>query len=219
VSELLARLERVQRRIASAGGDPDRITLVAVTKGFDVDAARALRRAGIVDLGENYAQELRAKADAMHDPSVRWHFVGRIQRNKVALVADDIHLWHGVDRAAVGDTIAQRVPGAAVLVQVDVSGEPQKGGCPPDAVPRLVDHLKASGLDVRGLMAVGPAGVPQDARAGFRLVAALADELGLAERSMGMSDDLEVAVEEGATIVRIGRALLGPRPVAARVRR
>ena len=219
VNDVAAGLARVRQRIVAAGGDLDRITVVAVTKGFDVAAARAVRQAGIADLGENYAQELRVKATALDDPGVRWHFVGRIQRNKVALVAGDVHLWHGVDRAAVGDAIARRAPGAAVLVQVDVSGEPQKGGCPPDAVPALVEHLDALGLGVRGLMAVGPAGAPEDARTGFRLVASLADELGLAERSMGMSDDLEVAVEEGATMVRIGRALLGPRPVAARARR
>jgi pyridoxal phosphate enzyme (YggS family) len=212
-------LERVRARITAAGGDLERITLVAVTKGFDVDAVRAVRAAGVADLGENYAQELRAKSDALDDAGIRWHFVGRIQRNKVPLVAADVVLWHGVDRLAVGNAIARRAPGAEVLVQVDVTGEAQKGGCPPPEVPGLVEHLRAAGLDVRGLMAVGPAGPPEDARRGFRLVAALADDLGLGERSMGMSDDLEVAVEEGATMVRIGRALLGPRPAAARARR
>lgn len=212
-------LGRVRGRITAAGGDLERITLVAVTKGFDVDAVRAVRAAGVADLGENYAQELRAKADALGDAGARWHFVGRVQRNKVPLVAGDVVLWHGVDRLAVGNAIARRAPGAEVLVQVDVTGEPQKGGCPPAQVPGLVGQLRGAGLDVRGLMAVGPAGPPEDARRGFRLVAALADDLGLDERSMGMSDDLEVAVEEGATMVRIGRALLGPRPAAARARR
>jgi PLP dependent protein len=212
-------LERVRARITAAGGDLERITLVAVTKGFDVEAVRAVRAAGVADLGENYAQELRTKSDALDDAGIRWHFVGRIQRNKVPLVAADVVLWHGVDRLAVGSAIARRAPGAEVLVQVDVTGEAQKGGCPPAEVPGLVEHLRAAGLDVRGLMAVGPAGPPEDARRGFRLVAALADDLGLGERSMGMSDDLEVAVEEGATMVRIGRALLGPRPAAARARR
>jgi pyridoxal phosphate enzyme (YggS family) len=212
-------LERVRARIAAAGGDLERITLVAVTKGFDVDAVRAVRAAGVADLGENYAQELRAKSDALDDAGVRWHFVGRIQRNKVPLIAAHVALWHGVDRPAVGNAIARRAPGAEVLVQVDVTGDPQKGGCPPPEVPGLVEQLRAAGLDVRGLMAIGPAGPPEDARRGFRLVAAMADDLGLDERSMGMSDDLEVAVEEGATMVRIGRALLGPRPAAARARR
>ena len=212
-------LERVRGRITAAGGDLERITLVAVTKGFDVDAVRAVRAAGVADLGENYAQELRAKVDALRDPGARWHFVGRIQRNKVPLVAGDVALWHGVDRLAVGKAVARRAPGANVLVQVDVTGEPQKGGCPPAEVPGLVEELRGAGLDVRGLMAVGPAGPPEGARRGFRLVAALANDLGLDERSMGMSDDLEVAVEEGATMVRIGRALLGPRPAAARARR
>jgi len=218
-AEVTKALERVRARITAAGGDLERITLVAVTKGFDIDAVRAVRAAGVADLGENYAQELRAKSDALDDAGARWHFVGRIQRNKIPLIATDVALWHGVDRLAVGDAIARRVPGAAVLVQVDVTGEPQKGGCPPAEVPGLIEQLRAAGLDVRGLMAVGLAGPPEDARRGFRLVAALADDVGLDERSMGMSDDLEVAVEEGATMVRIGRALLGPRPAAARARR
>jgi pyridoxal phosphate enzyme (YggS family) len=214
-----AALERVRGRITGAGGDLERITLVAVTKGFDVDAVRAVRAAGVADLGENYAQELRAKADALDDAGARWHFVGHVQRNKIPLVGADVALWHGVDRLAVGGAIARRAPGAEVLVQVDITGEPQKAGCPPAEVPGLVEQLRAVGLDVRGLMAMGPAGPPEDARSGFRLVSGLADDLGLDERSMGMSDDLEVAVEEGATMVRIGRALLGPRPAAARARR
>jgi pyridoxal phosphate enzyme (YggS family) len=204
-------LEEVRRRIEIAGGDPERITIVAVTKGFGADAVQAALAAGLVDVGENYAQELTAKAAAPGTEGARWHFIGRVQRNKVRALAPIVHLWQSVDRAALADSIAAAAPGAAVLVQVDTTGEPQKGGCEPGAVPALVAHSRAAGLVVRGLMAVGPAGAPQAARAGFERVRRLADDLGLPERSMGMSGDLEVAVGAGSTMVRVGTALFGPR--------
>jgi uncharacterized pyridoxal phosphate-containing UPF0001 family protein len=130
-----------------------------------------------------------------------------------------VHLWQGVDRLAAGQEIARRRPGASVLVQLNVSGEPAKNGCPPGDTARLVDELTELGLAVRGLMAVGPHGPPEDARAGFRDLVALAERLGLPERSIGMSDDLEVAVGEGSTMIRVGRALFGPRNGADDLRR
>ena len=150
VADVAANLAVVRERIARAGGDVGRITVVAVTKGFGPEAVRDALAAGLVDVGENYAQQLRAKATAIaearpwgrvgeDEADVRWHLLGRVQRNKVRSVAPLVHLWHGVDR------------------------------------------------------------------------------LGLGELSMGMSDDLEVAVQEGSTMVRIGRALFGPRPDPARV--
>jgi uncharacterized pyridoxal phosphate-containing UPF0001 family protein len=123
-------------------------------------------------------------------------------------------LWEAVDRPAAGEAIARRHPGALVLVQVKVGDEPTKHGCPPAETPDLVARLRRLELDVRGLMAVAPAGEPESARPGFRRLAAMARDLGLGELSMGMTADLEVAVQEGATIVRIGRALFGPRPDA-----
>ena len=135
-----------------------------------------------------------------------------MQRNKVAALAPHVHLWQAVDRPAAGEAIARRQPGARVLVQVNVTGEPAKPGCPPADAPALVARLRGLTSTSRGLMAVGPAGDPKLARPGFRRLATLARQLGLAELSMGMSDDLEVAVQEGATMVRIGRALFGPRP-------
>jgi pyridoxal phosphate enzyme (YggS family) len=209
----------VRARIARAGG-AERVRLVAVTKGFGVDAIDAALAAGVVDIGENYLQELEDKITALdaRDVHPRWHVIGRVQRNKVRRVASSIALWQSVDRVELGAEIATRAPGAAVLVQVNVTGEPQKGGCRPESTPALVEHLRALRLDVRGLMTIGPYGDPEDARPGFRLLARLADELGLAERSMGMSDDLDIAVEEGATMVRVGRGLFGARPIAQRAR-
>jgi pyridoxal phosphate enzyme (YggS family) len=219
-ADVAERLAAVRERIAAAGRPPGEVVVVAVTKGFGTDAVAAASAAGIDDVGENYAQELADKCREM--PATdhrRWHFLGCVQRNKVRVIAGAVHLWQGVDRVAAGEEIAKRAPGARVLVQVRIDGREDRNGCDPDDVPALVERLGGMGLDVRGLMAVGPAGPPELARPGFRQVAALADRLGLAERSMGMSEDLDVAVEEGSTMVRVGRGLFGARPVAPKTRR
>jgi len=208
-AEVADRAAMVRRRIEAAGGDPGAVTLVAVTKGFDRSAVVAATAAGLGDLGENYAQELVAKDDG--DAEVRWHFLGRLQRNKVRLLAGRVALWQSVDRPELGAEIARRAPGAAVLVQVNVSGEAAKGGCRPVDAAGLVEGLRGEGLDVRGLMAVGAAGGSEVARPGFRTLRGLADRLGLDVRSMGMSGDVEAAVAEGTTMVRVGTALFGPR--------
>lgn len=216
------RLAGIRERIEDAGGVVADVTVVAVTKGHGPAAARAAVGAGLTDIGENYAAELVATAGALagsEGSTPRLHFLGRVQRNKVRSIAELVHLWQGVDRLAAGGEIARRHPGARVLVQVDISGEAAKNGCPPGEAARLVDGLVDLGLDVRGLMAVGPTGPPGDARPGFRGLAALADRLGLPERSMGMTDDLEVAVGEGTTMIRVGRGLFGPRNGADDLRR
>ncbi|HEX2193236.1 MAG TPA: YggS family pyridoxal phosphate-dependent enzyme [Acidimicrobiales bacterium] len=226
--DVAERLAVVRDRIARAGARPDDVRIVAVTKGHGKEAVEATVEAGLRDVGENYAQELLAKREAAaiheaHDdptgPAPCWHFLGHVQRNKVRALAPAVDLWQAVDRVAAGAEIARRAPGASVLVQLNVSGEAQKHGCRPEEAPALVDELIALGLDVRGLMAVGPTGPPEDARPGFRRLVQLADRLRLPERSVGMSDDLEVAVSEGATMVRVGRALFGPRSGGAELRR
>ena len=225
--EVVERLAEVRERIAATGRAPDDIVVVAVTKGFGVEAVEAAGAAGLADVGENYAQELAEKerSAAAGTDGRRWHFLGRVQRNKVRSIASTVHLWQGIDRAAAGEEIARRAPGAKVLVQVRIDGSSSGGGpaerngCDPDDVHALVERLDGLGLDVRGLMAVGPPGGPELARPGFRTVSALADRLGLPERSMGMTDDLDVAVEEGSTMVRVGRGLFGARPVSPQMRR
>ena len=217
--DLAARVDRVRNRIADAGGDPAAVTLLAVTKGFGPEVALAAARAGLHELGENYAQELVAKAPVLAAEvhagaveAVRWHFIGRLQRNKVRALAPHVGLWQSVDRASLGEEVARRAPGAAVLVQVNATDEPQKGGAAPADVADLVGRLVDLGLMVDGLMTVGRTGSPADARAGFDLVTRLADDLDLPVRSMGMSGDLEVAVAAGSTMVRVGTALFGARP-------
>jgi pyridoxal phosphate enzyme (YggS family) len=204
---------RIRNRIADAGGDNAHITLVVVTKGQPTAAVRAAVAAGLVDVGESYAQELVAKTAELGDlaGTIRWHYIGQLQRNKVRLVAADVALWQSVDRLTLGNEIAHRAPGAAVLAQVNLTDDPGRGGAQPALVPGLVEGLRDLGLDVQGLMAVAAQGDPEVAREGFASVAALADRLGLVERSMGMTGDLEIAVQEGATIVRVGTALFGAR--------
>jgi uncharacterized pyridoxal phosphate-containing UPF0001 family protein len=228
-AELPGRVAAVRARIERAGGDPERVRLLAVTKGFGADVARTALDAGLVDLGESYVQELTAKAaelaadldaepggDAAGGgpgrPAPRWHFVGRLQRNKVRKAAPHVTVWHSVDRLSLAAEVARCAPGAAVFAQVNATGEEQKGGCPPALLPALVDGVRDLGLDLRGLMTVGPAGPAEGARPAFRMLRELAQAHGLAELSMGMTGDLEVAVEEGATIVRVGSGLFGPRP-------
>jgi uncharacterized pyridoxal phosphate-containing UPF0001 family protein len=213
--ELADRFARVRDRIAAAGGDPDRVTIVAVTKGFGPERVALARELGHADVGENYAAELLRKAEAPELEAaggVRWHYLGPVQRTTARKLAGRVHLWQGVDGARAGERVARAAPGSHVLVLVNVTGRPERQGCTAAAAPALVAELRRLGLDVRGLMAIGPAGLPEAARPGFRQIRELADSLELPERSMGMSADLEVAVAEGATMVRVGSALFGPRP-------
>ena len=233
-AELVAeRLAQVRDRIAKAGASPSSVTVVAVTKGFGPEAVEAAVGAGLLDLGENYAQELLSKATTAPS-AVRWHFLGGLQRNKLARLAPHVHLWQGLDSVEGALGLARRRPAAAVLVQVHAtaageSDRPGEGdlagdggpvraprhGASVSEVPALVESARAAGLDVRGLMAVGRAhAAREEARRTFRDVASLASSLGLSEVSMGMSDDFELAVAEGATIIRLGRALFGERPPA-----
>jgi pyridoxal phosphate enzyme (YggS family) len=213
--DVAAHLGEIRERIANAaraaGREPDEITLVAVSKEVDASAVAAAVAAGQHDFGENRAQELVAKVDALRaeqiDPS--WHFIGRLQRNKVKAIAPHVALWHSVDRVEIGAEIARHAPGARVLVQVNVSGEVQKGGCEPGAVEALVGSLGDLDLSVVGLMTVPPlAGAP---RPHFATLRDLATRLALPELSMGMSSDFEAAIGEGSTLVRVGRAVFGPR--------
>jgi pyridoxal phosphate enzyme (YggS family) len=195
------------------------VTLVVVSKTVSEDRVREALDAGARDLGENRAQELVAKAAALADvvPPPQWHFIGRLQRNKVKLLGGTVGLWHSIDRPELADPLARHAPGARVLVEVNLSDEAQKGGCRPDDAAALVDRLTGAGLVVEGLMTV-PA-VDGDPRPAFAALRELADGLGLARLSMGMTADFEAAISEGATIVRIGSAVFGPREGAEGLRR
>lgn len=225
-----AGLDRVRQRIdaaaRSAGRDPADVRLIVVTKDVDAEKVRSAVAAGATDIGENRAQELERKRAALADvsPKPRWHFIGTLQRNKVREVAGAVALIHSVDSVSLGEAIGGRAVEVGVdqdvLVQVNVSGERSKHGVPPEQAWGLVASLAGRpGVRVRGLMTIAPAGVASGARAAFAGLRDLRDrlrgELGggdLEELSMGMTSDFEIAVEEGATMVRVGTAIFGERP-------
>jgi pyridoxal phosphate enzyme (YggS family) len=213
---LAAAVGEVRDRIATAarraGRDPAAVTLVGAVKTVPVERVAEAVALGVTDIGENRAQDLVAKAGALaatSEASIRWHFLGRLQRNKVRSLAPLVTWWQSVDREELGSTIARHAPGAHVLVEVNVGDEPQKGGCAPQDAGRLTEALRALGLRVEGLMTIPPQ--HDDPRGWFAALRDLATDLGVHHLSMGMTDDYEVAVEEGATMVRVGRALFGPR--------
>lgn len=214
VDDVVGRVARLRRQIDAVDRSwTHRVALVGVTKGFDADAIEAAVAAGCDAIGENYAQELLAKRSTIERLRPEVQFIGRLQRNKVRQLVDLVDVWCSLDRASVIDEVAKRAPGARIFVQVDTTGDPAKGGCRPDEVAALVERALDRGLRVEGLLTVGPTDTDgESARPGFRSVRALVDQLGLAECSMGMSGDLEVAIQEGCTQVRIGTALFGPRP-------
>ena len=230
--DVAVRLSEVRRRIASAGGGDRPIRIVAVTKGFGPDAVRAAVAAGVHDVGENYADELVAKhaaatatdaagpaADAAASPRTGGTSSAGCSATRSGAWPRSSTCGRPSTGPPPAEEIARRAPGARVLVQLNVTGQAGSNGCVPADAPALVDELRAMELDVVGLMAVGPAGPPEHARAAYRGLAAMADRLELPERSMGMTDDLEVAVEEGTTMVRVGRALFGARSVPTDLRR
>lgn len=207
------RLEAIRARISAAGGDG--VAVVAVTKSFPADAVSAAVAAGADGIGENYAQELAAKAEVAAEATLAGrpvHFIGQLQSNKVRTVVRHAQVIQSVDRRSLVDEIARRAPGMRIMVQVVPEGEVGKGGCALAEVPALVESARSAGLEVLGLMCVAPT-VGGEAAAGphFAATRALVDRLGLGECSMGMSGDLEVAVREGSTMVRIGSALFGAR--------
>jgi pyridoxal phosphate enzyme (YggS family) len=210
LSEVRARIEAAAR---AAGRAPDAVELVVVTKAATVRQTQDAWNAGARDFGENRAQDLVSKAEAWgHDAAreesgekPRWHFIGRLQRNKVKAVAPYVSLWQSVDREELAVEISRKARETNVLVQVSLAGEEQKGGCLPHELDRLVDRCRETGCSVRGLMTIPPAA--GDPRPVFARLRALADTAGLPVCSMGMSGDFEAAIAEGSTMVRVGSAI------------
>lgn len=211
--EVQVRLADVRDRLAELGSTG--VTVIAVTKGFGADAIVAARKAGLGDIGENYAQELLAKAETLEhldDVRPRVHFIGHVQSNKVRQLVTHVDVWHTVDRVSLVDALARRKATGEVMIQVNTTGEDSKSGCSPAELPGLVDHARDAGLMLTGLMTMGPAdGDRTGAAAAFRSLRTLADGAGLASCSMGMSADFDIAVAEGATHVRLGTVLFGER--------
>ena len=236
VDRLEENLRGVRRRIAAAAGaagrDPASVALLAVSKTWPAGDVRALAALGQRDFGENRVQELIGKAAELIEVPVRWHFIGQLQRNKAAAVARLGAVIHSVDRRSLAEVLdrAGRENGRAVevLLQVNLAGEAgqaaagggaPRGGAAPREIPELADTVAAApGLRLRGLMAVAPLG--EDPAPAFDRLAALAarvraDHPEAVERSAGMSGDIEAAVAAGATMVRVGTALFGDRPLVS----
>jgi hypothetical protein len=219
--DIRTNLERVRERIARAaeraGRRPDDVLLVGVSKTVEAGRIRAAMTAGLAALGENRVQEARGKIAEL-GRLVPWHLVGHLQTNKVREALELFDVIHSVDRIDLARELDRRARAAGrridVLAQINIAQEPSKGGWPPEAVETAVEALAAlAGLRLRGLMTIPPAVErAEDTRGWFRALRKLAERHGLADLSMGMSGDFEVAVEEGATMVRVGTAIFGPRP-------
>ena len=214
--EVAAGLSRVRERIAAACSrarrDPASVRLIAVGKTKPIEMLRQAMAAGQTAFGENYAQELREKAAVL--PGAEWHFVGALQTNKARLVVGRAALIHTCDRLPLAQELSKRAKAAGlvqrVLLEVNVGREPQKAGALPQEVPALLEEVRAlPALACEGLMCIPPA--EGDPRGFFRLLRELAGQCGLPQLSMGMSADYEAAIEEGATLVRVGTAIFGER--------
>jgi hypothetical protein len=221
MQDIRSNLERVRERMARAaeraGRRAEDVLLVGVSKTVDVARIRAALAAGLGALGENRVQEARGKVAELGRP-VPWHLVGHLQTNKVREALDLFDVIHSLDRIDLARELDRRARSRGktidALVQVNVSGEPTKSGWPPEAVETAVGAITAlAGVRLRGLMTIPPmVDRPEDARVWCRMLRKLAERHGLVDLSMGMSDDFEIAIEEGATMVRVGTAIFGPRP-------
>ncbi|MGZ4240418.1 MAG: YggS family pyridoxal phosphate-dependent enzyme [Actinomycetota bacterium] len=222
ISEALASVRsRIAAAAARAGRDAEEVSLVAVTKVVDVARIREAVALGVTDLGESRVQELRQKQQELAELPVRWHLVGTLQRNKVHHVAGRVTLIHSVDSRRLAEDIGNYAARADavqdVLLEVNVAGEPTKRGVTSEDAHEVARGLlDIEGVRLRGFMTIAPAGDPLRARAAFAALRGLRDRTAdviadATELSMGMSDDFEIAIEEGATIVRIGTAIFGER--------
>jgi pyridoxal phosphate enzyme (YggS family) len=223
-NEIAARLDEVRERVAAAAHrarrDPAAVRILLASKTQPPEAVRAAYAAGAREFGENYVQEAAAKQDALEDlPDLRWHLIGHLQTNKAREAVRRFVLIHSLDSARLAAALARARPGTRVpvLVEVNAAGEATKGGVAADAVEPLLLAVRDT-VEVLGLMTIPPpTPVAEDARQYFAALRAMRERLAartglaLSELSMGMTDDFEVAIEEGATIVRIGRAIFGER--------
>lgn len=218
---LAAVEERVAAACRNAGRARTDVALIGVSKGMDADVVRTAAAVGLGTFGENYVQEWLAKRAALADlgSAIAWHFIGRIQRNKAAAIADAA-LVHSLADVRVASALAavgaRRGTPVRALVQVNVDDEASKGGVALDALPEMLREMRAlDGLVIEGLMVIPPPLPPDAVRASFRRLRELrdrqSDAASLRELSMGMSGDFEVAIEEGATLIRVGTAIFGPR--------
>ncbi len=215
---LAAVRARIAAACARAGRDPGDVELIAVSKTFPPDRVAAVREAGQESFGESFVQDWQTKVDDPRLQGVRWHFVGRLQRNKIKFLLGRVACIQTVDRWKLAAELSRRAEARGapetVLLQVNIAGEPTKAGWTPDELRARAGDLRAlGGLRIDGLMAIPPfRDDPEQTRPDHRALRELRDEIGLRHLSTGMSGDFEVAIEEGATMVRVGTAIFGARP-------
>ena len=186
--------------------------LLPVTKGFGTREVQAMLEVGLTKIGESYAQEILEKRKMITDNRIAWHMIGRVQRNKVRKLSETVDLWHSVDRKELITEISKYQKNSKILIQVSLNDRHKQGGCSPENVPDLIEFASDKGINVEGLMTIG---VDQDIDATknvFAELGKLSEKMGLKEISMGMSNDFEIAIDYGATILRVGRSIFGERP-------
>jgi pyridoxal phosphate enzyme (YggS family) len=210
--------ERAARAARRVGRDPGEVLLIAAAKTKGADLIQAALAAGVTAIGENYVQEAENKR-AQVAAAACWHMIGHLQRNKAKRACATFDVIQTVDDLALGEALARQAGGRGqpvrVLVEVNLGGEASKSGVSPDGVDELIVHLRGlAGLSVEGLFTIPPPGPAERVRPYFRRLRSLRDALHLRELSMGMTDDFEIAIEEGATMIRVGRAIFGERPRA-----
>ncbi len=211
--EIVDRAGRLRERVRSLGGT--KVQILAVTKGFDAQVIETAAECGFMSIGESYAQELEAKWSQLGESlqsELSVHFIGKMQTNKVRKIERIVGTWQTVDRVSLIEELSKRAGGADVMLQINIAGNDSQGGCEFSEASELVSFVRDKGLNPVGAMAIGPQGDPADIRVAYKKLVDFADDHELPERSIGMTNDLEIAIEAGSTMVRIGTALFGDRP-------
>ena len=206
--EIKERLEEINKIIDAKAQNP--VTLIGVTKGFTHEEVNIASELGIKNFGENYAQELLTK-NPLVDPEISWHYIGQLQSNKIRKISHLVDVWHSVTSLKLAREIHKRNDQAQILLQVSLMGPSNSKGFEVEQLPQLISELRDMNIDISGLMTMGVPGDMVATRVVFKELRKLADTFELPECSMGMSDDFEIALESGASMIRVGSAIFGNR--------
>ncbi len=206
--EIKERLEEINEIIDAKAQNP--VTLIGVTKGFTHEEVNIASELGIKNFGENYAQELLTK-NPLVDPEISWHYIGQLQSNKIRKISHLVDVWHSVTSLKLAREIHKRNDQAQILLQVSLMGPSNSKGFEVEQLPQLISELRDMNIDISGLMTMGVPGDMVATRIVFKELRKLADTFELPECSMGMSDDFEIALESGASMIRVGSAIFGNR--------
>ena len=206
--EIKERLQEINKIIDAKAQNP--VTLIGVTKGFTHEEVNIASELGIKNFGENYAQELLTK-NPLVDPEISWHYIGQLQSNKIRKISHLVDVWHSVTSLKLAREIHKRNDQAQILLQVSLMGPSNSKGFEVEQLPQLISELRDMNIDISGLMTMGVPGDMVATRVVFKELRKLADTFELPECSMGMSDDFEIALESGASMIRVGSAIFGNR--------